>query len=43
MKGKKTVSRALKISFNDIYHSTLVKNLDIRNNFENKEVDENCF
>ena len=40
--GEKTVSRGLKISFNNIYQSTLVNNLIIRNKFENKDVDENC-
>lgn len=38
---KKAVSCGLKINFINICHSTLVKNLTIRSNFENKEVDEN--
>jgi hypothetical protein len=40
---KKAISRGLKINFNNIYQSTLVKNMIKRNNFENKEVEEKCF
>jgi hypothetical protein len=39
----KEVPRGLKISFNKIYHPTLVKNLIIRSHFENEEVDGNWF
>jgi hypothetical protein len=38
---KKAVSRGLKISFSNIYHPTLVKNLIIWSKFENKDVYEN--
>ena len=42
IKKKKAISRGLKITFNNIYQSTLVNNLIIRNHFKNKDVDVNC-